>query len=75
MEYNDSLLRPTKVTAQNGHQTITEYGAGTSDTTRWVKSRSQIDASTWKEGYSYFDGLEELGSGLRFVRFSGERLF
>ncbi|MBK9529328.1 MAG: RHS repeat-associated core domain-containing protein [Acidobacteria bacterium] len=57
MEYNDALLRSTKVTAPNGHQTITEYGAGTSASTRWVKSRSQIDASSWKEGYSYFDGL------------------
>ncbi len=38
-------------------QTITEYGAGTSDTTRWVKVKSQIDADHWKEGYTYFDGL------------------
>jgi YD repeat-containing protein len=57
MEYNDSLLRPTKVTAPNGHQTVTEYGAGTSASTRWVKVRSQIDADRWREGRTYFDGL------------------
>ncbi|MEQ1607088.1 MAG: RHS repeat-associated core domain-containing protein [Pyrinomonadaceae bacterium] len=53
----DPLMRVRKVTAPNGHQTITEYGAGTSESTRFVKSRSQIDASTWKEGYAFFDGL------------------
>ena len=57
MQYVDPLLRPTKVTAPNGHQTISEYGAGTSAETRFVKSRSQIDASTWNESFSYFDGL------------------
>jgi len=57
MEYADPLLRPTKVTAPNGHQTITEYGAGASPSTRWVKSRSQIDATNWKEAYQWFDGL------------------
>src|SRR5690606_25479083 len=30
IDYEDPLLRPTKVTAPNGHQTVTEYGAGTS---------------------------------------------
>lgn len=57
MEYNDPLLRPTRVIAPNGHQTITEYGAGTSELTRFVKSRSQIDETNWKEAYSWFDGL------------------
>ncbi|MDQ3219875.1 MAG: hypothetical protein M3Q26_03880, partial [Acidobacteriota bacterium] len=33
----DPLWRIRKVTAPNGHQTITEYGAGTSASTRWVK--------------------------------------
>ncbi|NOT49502.1 MAG: RHS repeat protein, partial [Acidobacteria bacterium] len=53
----DPLLRIRKVTAPNGHQTITEYGAGTSASTRWVKSKTQIDETNWKEGYTYFDGL------------------
>jgi len=57
IEYNDALLRPTKVIAPNGQQTITEYGAGTSEATRFVKSRTQIDAEKWKEGYSWYDGL------------------
>ncbi|MGB7208884.1 MAG: RHS repeat-associated core domain-containing protein [Pyrinomonadaceae bacterium] len=57
MEYNDPLLRPTKVIAPNGHQTITEYGAGTSASTRFVKVSSQIDATNWKQAYSWFDGL------------------
>ncbi|MFN0141014.1 MAG: RHS repeat domain-containing protein [Pyrinomonadaceae bacterium] len=57
MEYNDPLLRPTKVIAPNGHQTITEYGAGTTASTRFVKVRSQIDETNWKEGYSWYDGL------------------
>ena len=57
MEYVDPLLRPTKVTAPNGHQTITEYGAGTTASTRFVKVSSQIDATNWKQGYSWFDGI------------------
>ena len=57
MEYNDPLLRPTKVIAPNGHQTITEYGTGTTASTRFVKVRSQIDATNWKEAYSSYDGL------------------
>jgi RHS repeat-associated protein len=57
MEYVDPLLRPTKVTAPNGHQTITEYGAGITASTRFVKVSSQIDATNWKQAYSWFDGL------------------
>src|SRR5690606_12314601 len=57
MEYDDPLLRPRKVTAPNGRQTITEYGAGTSPSTRWVKARSQIDGTNWKEAITWFDGL------------------
>ena len=57
IEYNDLLLRPTKVTAPNGQQTITEYGAGTNAATRYVKTRAQIDQSNWKEGYGFYDGL------------------
>ena len=57
MEYNDPLLRPTKVTAPNGQQTITEYGAGTDASTRYVKVSTQIDATDWKVGYSWYDGL------------------
>lgn len=57
MEYNDALLRPTKVTAPNGHQTITEYGLGTTASTRFVKVKSQIDETNWKEGYTWYDGL------------------
>lgn len=57
MEYDDPLLRPTKVTAPNGAESVIEYGAGTSPSTRWVKVKSQIDATNWKEGYTWFDGL------------------
>lgn len=57
MEYNDPLLRPTRVIAPNGQQTITEYGAGTSEATRWVKVRSQIDTNFWSEARSFYDGL------------------
>ena len=57
MEYDDPLLRPTKVTAPNGAETVTEYGAGTSAATRYVKVSTQIDATDWKVGYSWYDGL------------------
>ena len=57
IEYNDPLLRPTKTIAPNGHQTITEYGAGTTAATRFVKVKTQIDATKWKEGYSWYDGV------------------
>ncbi len=56
-EYNDTLLRSTKAIMPNGHQTITEYGAGTTEATRFVKVITQIDTEKWKEGYSWYDGL------------------
>lgn len=51
----DPLLRPRVITAPNGQQTITEYGdtAGS----LYVKVSSQIDSTTWKIGYKYFDNL------------------
>ncbi|HLM02736.1 MAG TPA: RHS repeat-associated core domain-containing protein [Pyrinomonadaceae bacterium] len=57
MEYNDELLRPTKVTAPNGQQTITEYGSGTSEATSWVKVKTQIDENNWSEAKSWYDGI------------------
>lgn len=57
MEYDDPLLRPTKVTAPNGHETVTDYGAGTSASTRWVKVTSDIDETSSKYAISWFDGL------------------
>jgi RHS repeat-associated protein len=66
MEYDDPLLRPTKVTTGYGTalaaETVTEYGTGTNASTRWVKVRSQIDATNWKEAISWFDAL---GRGIR----------
>lgn len=57
MEYYDPLLRPTRVIAPNGHQTVTEYGAGTSEATRWVKVKTQIDNEKWSGAISRYDGL------------------
>ena len=62
LEYNDPLLRPTRMQhyfggLPVGAATETVYGAGTSDTTRFVKSRTQIDETRWKEGFSWYDGL------------------
>lgn len=60
---DDPLLRPSKVTAPNTRQTITEYGAPNSTTgqlpvnQRFVKVKTQIDATNWKEGYTWADGL------------------
>ena len=66
MEYEDPLLRPTKVTTGYGTalaaETVTEYGAGTSASTRWVRVRTQIDETRWKEAVSWFDAL---GRGIR----------
>ena len=63
MEYSDPLLRPTRTAAYNssdvqvGPATVTEYGAGTSPSTRWVKVTSDIDATGTKYGLTYYDGL------------------
>jgi RHS repeat-associated protein len=57
IQYNDSLLRPTKAIAPNGQQTVTQYGAATSSATRFVKNKTQIDAEKWNEVYVFFDGL------------------
>jgi RHS repeat-associated protein len=62
IDYNDPLLRPTKVTAPNGHQTITEYGPPDSNgvlsaSQRWVKVKAQIDSSIWSEAKSFYDGI------------------
>ena len=67
MEYNDALLRPTKVQQYFGGLPIgaaseTIYGAGTSAATRYVKTRAQIDETKWKEGYAWYDGL---GRGIK----------
>lgn len=51
------MRRPTKVTAPNGQQTITEYGAGTDASSRYVKVKSQINATDWKQGYTWYDGI------------------
>jgi RHS repeat-associated protein len=58
----DPLLRIRKITAPNGHQTITEYGVPDSNgnfsaAQRFVKVKSQIDETSWKEAYSWLDGL------------------
>ena len=62
MQYNDLLLRPTKVIAPNGHQTISEYGVADSSgllppSQRFIKLKTQFDSTMWKESYSWFDGL------------------
>ena len=59
--FTDPLLRIRKVTAPNGHQTITEYGAPDSSgilplNQRYVKVKTQIDGTNWKQGYTWFDG-------------------
>jgi RHS repeat-associated protein len=54
MEYNDSLLRPSKVITPNGQQTTTQYENQQSG---WVKVRTQLDSVNWKEAITYRDGL------------------
>ncbi len=61
MEYNDLLLRPTKITASNGQQTITEYGMPDGSGIfqsgqRFVHVKTQTDTTHWSEAYSWFDG-------------------
>ncbi|MFN0277216.1 MAG: RHS repeat-associated core domain-containing protein [Pyrinomonadaceae bacterium] len=62
MDYNDPLLRPKKVTTKHngnivGGETQTDYGDGINALSRWVKVRSQITSSNWKEAKTWFDGL------------------
>lgn len=62
MEYEDPLLRPTKVIAPNDAETITEYGEADSSgqfpaSERFVKTKTQIDTNKWKEAFVWFDGL------------------
>jgi len=54
-QIDDPLLRPRKVTAPNGQQTIFEYGDDPSDL--YVKAKTQIDGTNWAEATEYFDGL------------------
>jgi RHS repeat-associated protein len=57
-EYNDVLLRPTKVVPPaGGGEVVTEYGIGTTPQTRFVKVRKQIDAQNWDESISWYDAL------------------
>ncbi len=64
MEYIDPSLRPTKIIASNGQQTVMDYGLPDLVTgqyppsQRFVKVSSQIDANShWEQGYTWFDGL------------------
>ena len=63
IEYDDPLLRTTRVAAYNssnqqiGAATETFYSPGTDMTTRYIKTRSQIDATNWRESYVRYDGL------------------
>jgi RHS repeat-associated protein len=58
MSYNDPLLRLKSVTAPNGQQTTTDYGAGNSlSSTRWVKVTTQINATESTDATSFYDGL------------------
>ena len=56
-EYDDPLLRQTRVVEPNGQQTITVYGAGVDSATRRVTVRTQIDQTKWSEATSKYDGL------------------
>jgi RHS repeat-associated protein len=57
MEYNDPLLRPTRVIPPvGGGPVITEYGLGTTEATRFVKVKTQTDATNWKEATRFYDG-------------------
>ncbi len=55
-EYNDVLLRPTKVIpAAGGAQTVFEYGDTAGNL--FVKVKKQLDATNWDEATTYLDGL------------------
>ena len=56
MEYNDSLLRPTKIIPPSaGGQTVMEY-VDTPNAVS-VKTKTQIDATNWAESTVYADGI------------------
>lgn len=57
MQYEDPLLRQTKIISAIGGETVTEYGTGTTASDRWIKTRSQVDGTKWKEAYEWYDGL------------------
>jgi RHS repeat-associated protein len=55
-EYNDALLRPTKVTAPNGQQTLMEYGDISGS--MYVKVSVELDSTPrWKVAYKYLDNI------------------
>lgn len=56
MEYNDSLLRPTKVIPPSGGA-ITEMIYNDAPGNIWVKTKSQIDSTNWAESTVFSDGL------------------
>lgn len=58
MEYNDPFLRLTRVIPPtDGAQVITEYGLGTTEATRYVKVKRQINAGNWREATTFYDGV------------------
>ena len=54
-EYNDPLLRPTRVLGENFTAPIAETIYD--DTNRTVRVRKQLDESNWDEATTYMDGL------------------
>jgi RHS repeat-associated protein len=66
MDYDANTLRPTLTKAAYGtaNEVHTEYQYGTTDSNgqlaanqRFTYVKTQIDASNWKEGYTWFDQL------------------
>jgi RHS repeat-associated protein len=56
MEYNDALLRPTRVIPPTGGA-ITETVYNDTPNNVWVKVRTQIDGTNWAETTNFADGL------------------
>ncbi|HRH40127.1 MAG TPA: RHS repeat-associated core domain-containing protein [Pyrinomonadaceae bacterium] len=56
MQYNDSMLRLTRVIPPNGGA-ISEMVYNDTPGNIWVKTRSQIDGTNWKEAITYADNL------------------
>ena len=56
MEYNNSMLRPTRVIPPSGGA-VQEMVYNDTPGSLWVKTRSQIDGTNWSEAISYLDGL------------------